>query len=84
MTQSELLYREGDRQISIARSHTAAGHAIFKLDPKIPLRWDNGDACGPIDKDAQYKIRLRITRAVALQPKEESNFGRFFLAMMTT
>jgi hypothetical protein len=64
MTESQLIYREGERTISIPRSHTAAGHAVFKIDPKTPLQWDGGGAYGPIDKEGQYKIRLRISRSI--------------------
>ena len=62
MTQSELVYREGDRQITFPSSASAAGHAMFKIDRKVPLCWDE-NAGGPMGKEEQYRIRLRITRA---------------------
>ena len=63
MTTSSLLYREDGRTITFHPSFSPSGRAIFKIDPKTPLGWDD-TAEGSIDREGQYRIRRRIARAL--------------------
>ena len=65
ITGAGLVYREGERQITLGPSGSAAGPAILKLDPATPFRWDGTDSANGIDKQGQDRIRLRITRAIS-------------------